>query len=53
VATNLLRPSWGQLDLHELRILLDARIGGPGQYDGRAANPDRFYLPWRVRRAAL
>jgi hypothetical protein len=45
MATNLLRPSWAQLDLHELRILLDERIGGPGQYDGRAANPERFYLP--------
>jgi hypothetical protein len=45
MATNLLRPSWNQLDSHELRILLDNRIGGPGQYDGRATNPDRFYLP--------
>jgi hypothetical protein len=43
--TNLLRPNWGQLDSHELRILLDNRIGGPGQYDGREANPDRIYLP--------
>src|SRR5262245_20309980 len=53
MATNLLRPGWGRLDSHELRILLDNRIGGPGQYDGRATNPDRFYLPlaraeWRV-----
>jgi len=43
--TNLLRPVWGQLDSHEFRILLDNRIGGPGQYDGREANPDRFFLP--------
>jgi hypothetical protein len=42
---TLLRPTWGQLDSHELRILLDHHIGGPGQYDGRAANPARFYLP--------
>jgi hypothetical protein len=45
MATNLLRPTWGQLDSHELRILLDTRIGGPGQYDGREANPNRLYLP--------
>src|SRR5262245_23370429 len=43
--TNLLRPSWSRLDPHELRIVLDQRIGGPGQYDGRATSPDRFYLP--------
>jgi hypothetical protein len=45
MATNLLRPAWGQLDSHELRILLDNRIGGPGQYDGRATDPDRIHLP--------
>jgi len=45
MTTNLLRPSWRQLDSHELRILLDNRIGGPGQYDGKETNPDRFYLP--------
>jgi hypothetical protein len=45
MATNLLRPSWGHLDPHELRILLEKRIGGPGQCDGRATAPDRFYLP--------
>ena len=42
---NLLRQSWADLDSHELRLLLDKRIGGPGQYDGRPENPDRFYLP--------
>jgi len=45
MATNLLRPGWGQLDSHELRILLDNRIGRPGQYDGRDATPDRIHLP--------
>jgi hypothetical protein len=45
MATNLLRPGWGQLQSHELRILLAERIGGPGQYDGRDANPNRLYLP--------
>lgn len=42
---NLLRAEWGQLDSHELRILLNERIGGPGQYDSQATEPDRFYLP--------
>jgi hypothetical protein len=45
MTTNLLRPTWSQFDPHELRILLDQRIGGPGQYDGRVTNSDRFYLP--------
>jgi hypothetical protein len=45
MATNLLRPGWEQLDSHELRILLANCIGGPGQYDGRAANPNRIHLP--------
>jgi len=43
--TNLLRPAWGRLDSHELRILLDERIGGPGQYDGRETAPNRIHLP--------
>jgi len=29
----------------ELRILLDLRIGGPGQYSNRTKNPNTFYLP--------
>jgi hypothetical protein len=45
MAANLLRPSWGRLNSHELRILLAQRIGQPGQYDGREANPNRLYLP--------
>ena len=45
MTTNLLRPSWGKIDSHELRILLNERIGGPGQYDGPESNPVRFYLP--------
>jgi hypothetical protein len=45
MAANLLRAGWGQADSHELRILLDARIGGPGQYENRAEDPDRIYLP--------
>jgi hypothetical protein len=42
---NLLRSSWTNLDQHELRLVLDERIGRPGQYDHRAANPNRLYLP--------
>ena len=26
-------------------MLLDSRIGGPGQYSGRHENPNTFYLP--------
>jgi hypothetical protein len=28
-----------------LKLLLDKRIGGPGQFDDRATNPNKFYLP--------
>jgi hypothetical protein len=45
MAENLLRETWANLDSHELRLLLDQRIGGPGQYDGRDANPNKLYLP--------
>jgi hypothetical protein len=42
MAENLLRDRWADLDQADLRLLLDERIGGPGQYDG---NPDVLYLP--------
>ncbi len=42
---NLLRETWTSLDSFELRLLLDARIGGPGQYDGRPENPNKLCLP--------
>ena len=45
MAENLLRETWTNLDSHDLRLLLDKRIGGPGQYDGRDTNPDKLYLP--------
>ena len=45
MATNLLRTTWTQLDSHELRLLLDKRIGGPGQYHDREASPHRIHLP--------
>ena len=43
--TNLLDETWTDLDSSELRLLLDKRIGGPGQYDRRANNPNKLYLP--------
>lgn len=45
VAENLLRETWTNLDTYELRLLLDSRIGGPGQFDDQDANPNTFYLP--------
>ena len=42
---NLLRDSWTDLDTFELRLLLDKRTGGPGQYDDRSSNPNKLYLP--------
>ena len=45
MARNLILDSWSKLDSHELRLLLDQRIGGPGQFDGRETNPNKFYLP--------
>jgi hypothetical protein len=34
MAKNLLRESWSDLDQADLRLLLQERIGRPGQYDG-------------------
>ena len=45
MTTNLLSGSWTNLDLAELRLLLDERIGGPGQYQNRSENPDVFHIP--------
>ena len=42
---NLLRNTWTDLDSAELRLLLDERIGGPGQYIDRSGNPNKLYLP--------
>ena len=39
---NLLQPAWTDLDSAELRLLLDERIGRPGQYSG---DPHKLYLP--------
>ena len=43
--TNLLPSGWTELDPAELLFILLERIGRPGQYDGRAKNPNKFYLP--------
>jgi hypothetical protein len=45
MAENLLRETWANIDSHELRLFLDRRIGGTGQFDGLDANPIKFYLP--------
>jgi hypothetical protein len=45
MAKNLLSETWLNLDSDELFLLLKERIGGPGQFDGRDANPNKFYLP--------
>lgn len=45
MTANLLSETWTNLDSSELRLLLDKRIGGPGQYDGRSNNPNKLYLP--------
>ena len=42
MAQNLLRDTWADLDQADLRLLLQERIGRPGQYDG---NLDVLYLP--------
>lgn len=43
MTSNLLSKMWTNLDSFELRLLLDERIGGPGQYHGPAR--DKLYLP--------
>jgi hypothetical protein len=45
MASNLLRPRWKGLDSDELRTLLEARVGGPGQIDPKVGGENRFYLP--------
>jgi hypothetical protein len=45
MASNLLSKTWTDLDSFELRLLLEKRIGGPGQYDGLPNNRNRLYLP--------
>jgi hypothetical protein len=45
MADNLLRSTWTDLDSSELRLLLDERIPGPGQYDDPSNHPNMLYLP--------
>ena len=45
MTSNLLSKTWTNFDSFELRLLLDKRIGGPGQYDGLPNNPNKLYLP--------
>jgi hypothetical protein len=42
MAENLLRDTWADLDQADLRLLLEERIGQPGQYDGKS---NVLYLP--------
>ena len=42
MAENLLRDTWADLDQSDLRLLLQERIGRPGQYDG---DSDVLHLP--------
>jgi hypothetical protein len=45
MGNNLLKDTWTDLDSAELRILLDDRVGRPGQYEDRAKNPNVLSLP--------
>jgi hypothetical protein len=44
MAENLLCEELQKVDSHELRVLLDEHIGGPGQYDDRRSRrPPRYF----------
>jgi hypothetical protein len=40
---NLLDDLPTEINIHELRLLLDIRVGGPGQYESESTC--RFHLP--------
>jgi hypothetical protein len=43
---NLMSDRWRtNVESAELRLLLDSRFGGPGQYEGILENPNTIYLP--------
>lgn len=42
---NLLKENWRLFDQHELRLALGEYIGGPGQFQDREKNPNKFSLP--------
>jgi hypothetical protein len=45
MSLKLLKDAWTDLDSEELRLFLDERIGGPGQFKDRLKDPNKFYLP--------
>jgi hypothetical protein len=45
VKQSLLKRAWANSDPHELRLLLDKHIGGPGQYDRELDSINKLYLP--------
>jgi hypothetical protein len=45
VKENLFKPTWKELDVGEIMILLYEVIGPLGQYRDYAKNPNTFYLP--------
>jgi hypothetical protein len=42
------KSSWSNVDSGELRLLLNERFGGPGQYNDRSKNPNKLWLPLGV-----
>ena len=52
MAENLLRETWANLDSHELRLVLDERIGGPGQHDDRDPTQASFIFRSHAHPAA-
>jgi hypothetical protein len=42
---NLLQATLLRADRHELRILIERQIGGPGQYSDRSGYPNRLFVP--------
>jgi hypothetical protein len=44
-ATNLLRQEWDEIDSSDLRLILESRVGGPGQYDGDQTEKSALYIP--------
>jgi hypothetical protein len=44
-ATNLLRQEWDEIDSSDLRLILESRAGGPGQYHGDQTEKGPLYIP--------
>jgi hypothetical protein len=42
---NLMRSNWETIDSSDLRILIEDRIGGPGQYHGKITEGGPLHLP--------